>query len=166
MTIAKSSFTVFHNMMFDICKSRCNMLRKNGSRAVTWVWYETRFIRTFVQFRQPIKFRQFTFINFDIDFGESIDMMHKKLVFRQLSKYIILCTRRIKFPFQNSHVVSFSNNDHVIRCFIVRSKYIFNLCYHFLTLRCWTFIFGIHTPLIDIIVCLFLFRGCNWLHGT
>ena len=30
---------------------------------------------------------------FDIYFRESIDMMHKKLVFRQLSRYT--CTRRI-----------------------------------------------------------------------
>ena len=35
ITIAKSSFTVLHNMIFDICKSRCNMLRENGSSAVT-----------------------------------------------------------------------------------------------------------------------------------
>ena len=34
IAIAKSSFTVLHNMIFDSCKSRCNMLRKNGSRAV------------------------------------------------------------------------------------------------------------------------------------
>ena len=48
ITIAKSSFTVLNNMIFDSCQSRCNMLRKNGSRAVTWIWYKTWFIRTFV----------------------------------------------------------------------------------------------------------------------
>ena len=67
----------------------------------------------------------FYIINFDIDFGESIDVMHKKLVFRQLGRN--MCTRRIQFPFQNLHVVSFSNNDHVIRCFIGRSKDIFTV---------------------------------------
>ena len=35
IAIAKSSFTVLYNMIFDSCKSRCNMLRKNGSRTVT-----------------------------------------------------------------------------------------------------------------------------------
>ena len=35
ITIAKSNFTVLYNMIFDGCQSRCNMLRKNGSRAVT-----------------------------------------------------------------------------------------------------------------------------------
>ena len=31
-------------------------------------------------------------LNFDIYFRESIDMMHKKLVFRQLSRYDLLYT--------------------------------------------------------------------------
>ena len=35
ITVAKNSFTVRHNMIFDSCKSKCNMLRENGSRAVT-----------------------------------------------------------------------------------------------------------------------------------
>ena len=35
ITIAKSSFTLLYNMIFDSCQSRCNMLRKNGIRAVT-----------------------------------------------------------------------------------------------------------------------------------
>ena len=48
ITIAKSSLTVLYNMIFDSCKNRCNMLRKNGSRAMNWIWYKTWFIRTFV----------------------------------------------------------------------------------------------------------------------
>ena len=48
ITIAKSSFTVLYNMIFDSCKRRCIMLRNNGSRAVTWIWYKTWFIRTSV----------------------------------------------------------------------------------------------------------------------
>ena len=43
-------------------------------------------------------------------------MTQKKFVFRQLSRYI--CTRRIQFLLQNIHVVSFSDNDDVICCFV------------------------------------------------
>ena len=58
-------------------------------------------------------------------FNSLFDMMHKQLVFRQLSRHI--CTRRIQFPLQNLYVVSFSNNDHVIRCFIGKSKDVFTV---------------------------------------
>ena len=34
ITIAKCSFTVFDNMIFDSGQSGCNMVRKNGNRAV------------------------------------------------------------------------------------------------------------------------------------
>ena len=40
ITIAKCSFTEFDNMIFDSGKSGCNMLWKNGSRAVARIWYE------------------------------------------------------------------------------------------------------------------------------
>ena len=71
--------------------------------------------------RQPIKCRQFTFINFDIYFGGSIHVM-QKLVFCQLSRYV--CTRRIQSPFKTSMyiVVSFSDNDDVICCFYTEQK--------------------------------------------
>ena len=69
--------------------------------------------------------RQFTFINFDICFRESINMMQKKSVFCQLSRYVF--TRRIHFPLRNIHVVSFSDNDDVIGCFVSGSKDIFTV---------------------------------------
>ena len=46
ITIAKCSFTVFDNMIFDSGKSGCNMRWKNGSRAVARIWYEAWFKRT------------------------------------------------------------------------------------------------------------------------
>ena len=52
-------------------------------------------------------------------------MMQKKFVFSQLSRYV--CTRRIQFPLQNIHVVSFSDNDDIIGCFVGRSKDIFTM---------------------------------------
>ena len=69
------------------------------------------------------KCRQVKFVNFDIRFSERIDMTQKKFVFRQLSRYI--CTRRIQFILQNFHVVSFSDNDDVVCCFVGRGKDIF-----------------------------------------
>ena len=50
-------------------------------------------------------------------------MTQKKFVFRQLSRY--MCTRRIQFLLQNFHVVSFSDNDEVVCCFVGRDKDIF-----------------------------------------
>ena len=47
-------------------------------------------------------------------------MMKKNFVFCLLSRYV--CTRRIQFPLQNIHVVSFSYNVDVIGCFVSRSK--------------------------------------------
>ena len=47
-------------------------------------------------------------------------MTQKKFVFRQLSRYI--CTRWIQFLLQNFHVVSFSDNDDVVCCFVGRGK--------------------------------------------
>ena len=123
--IAKGSFTVLYNMIFDCCESGCYMLRLDGSRAVTRIWYEAWFIRIFVKLRQPIKCRQVKFINFDIWFSESIDMTQKKFVFRQLSRYI--CARRIQFLLQNFHVVSFSDSDDVVCCFVGRGKE--HICY-------------------------------------
>ena len=81
----------------------------------------------FVQFGQPIKCRQVKFVNFDtsIWFIESIDMTQKKLVFRQLSRYI--CARRIQFLLQNIHEGSFSDNDDVICCYVGRGKDIFTM---------------------------------------
>ena len=54
-------------------------------------------------------------------------MMQKKFVFRQLSRYV--CTRRIQSPspLQNIHVLSFSDNDDVICCFVSRNKEIFTV---------------------------------------
>ena len=45
----------------------------------------------------------------------------KEVFFRQLSRYV--CTRRIQFPLQYIHVVSFSDNDGVICCFFSRRKF-------------------------------------------
>ena len=50
-------------------------------------------------------------------------MTQKKFDFRQLSRYI--CTRRIQSLLQNFHVVSFSDNDYVVCCFVGSGKYIF-----------------------------------------
>ena len=56
-------------------------------------------------------------------------------VFPQLGRYV--WTRRIQFLLQNVHVVSFSDNDDVICCFVSRSKdyllcnisiFLFNAC--------------------------------------
>ena len=46
--------------------------------------------------------------------------MQNKFVFYQLSRYV--CTRRVQFPLQNIHVVSFSDNDGGVGCFVSRSK--------------------------------------------
>ena len=96
---------------------------KNGSKAVARIWYEAWFKRILCSLNwQSIKYiyRQLTFINFDIYFRESIDMMRKKFVFCHLSRCV--STRRIQFPLQNIHEVSFSDNDDVICCFVSRSK--------------------------------------------
>ena len=50
-------------------------------------------------------------------------MTQKKFVFRQLSRYIF--TRRIQSLLQNFHVVSFSDNNDVVCCFVGRGKDIF-----------------------------------------
>ena len=50
-------------------------------------------------------------------------MTQKKVVFRQLSRYIF--TRRMQFLLQNFHVVSFSDNGDVVCCFAGRGKEIF-----------------------------------------
>ena len=50
-------------------------------------------------------------------------MMQKKFVFLQLSRYV--CTRRIQFPFKDIHVVSFSDNDDIICCFVSRGRHIY-----------------------------------------
>ena len=55
-------------------------------------------------------------------------MIQKKFVFRQLGSYT--CTRRIQFLLQNIHVVSFSDNDDVICCFVSMSKDIFTVLFH------------------------------------
>ena len=52
-------------------------------------------------------------------------MTQKKFVFRQLSRYI--CIRRIQFILQNINVVSFSDNDDIICCFVHRGKDIFTV---------------------------------------
>ena len=44
IAIAKSSSNEIYNMIFDRCKSRYNMLRKNSSKAVTRIRYEAWFI--------------------------------------------------------------------------------------------------------------------------
>ena len=49
--------------------------------------------------------------------------MQKKFVFCQLSRYV--CTRKIQFLLQNIHIVSFSDDDDVICCFVSRSKDMF-----------------------------------------
>ena len=54
---------------------------KNGSKAMTRIWYKKLFIRIVMQVWQPIKCRQFTFITFDIYFGEGINMVQKLLSF-------------------------------------------------------------------------------------
>ena len=59
-------------------------------------------------------------------------MTQKKFVFRPLSRYI-LCTRSIQFLLQNIHVISFSDNDDVICCFVSRNKDIL----HVLLLDMW-----------------------------
>ena len=50
ITIAKGSFAVLYNMIFDCCESGCYMLRKDGSRTVTRICYETSFMRIFCSF--------------------------------------------------------------------------------------------------------------------
>ena len=40
ITIAKSSFIVFDNMVFDSGSSGCNMFWNNGREAVARIWYE------------------------------------------------------------------------------------------------------------------------------
>ena len=50
-------------------------------------------------------------------------MMQKKFVFLPLSRYV--CTRRIQFPLQNIHAVSFSHNDDIICCFFSRERHIY-----------------------------------------
>ena len=52
-------------------------------------------------------------------------MTQKKFVFRLLSRYI--CTCRVQFLLQNVHVVSFSDNDDVVCCFVGRGKDIFTM---------------------------------------
>ena len=52
-------------------------------------------------------------------------MMQRKFVFRQLSRYTYICTRRIQFPLQNIHVVSFSDSDDIICCFVSRGRHIY-----------------------------------------
>ena len=48
ITFAKGSLTVLYNMIFDCCESGWYLLRYDGSRAVTIIWYEACFIRSFV----------------------------------------------------------------------------------------------------------------------
>ena len=59
-------------------------------------------------------------------------MTRKKYVFRKLSRYI--CTRRFQFLLENIHVVSFSDHNDVICCFVGRGKDIYLLCNYFIFL--------------------------------
>ena len=52
-------------------------------------------------------------------------MIQNKFVFRQLIRYIYVCTRRIQFPLQNIQVVSFSDNDDIICCIVSRGRHIY-----------------------------------------
>ena len=53
-------------------------------------------------------------------------MIQKKFCISSTELVHVICTRKIQFTLQNIHVVSFSNNNDVICCFIGRSKGIFN----------------------------------------
>ena len=66
---------------------------------VTWIWYETWFVRTFVHLLWPIERRKITFININIEFSKILDMFLQKIVLRQLS--LCICTSRIWFVWQN-----------------------------------------------------------------
>ena len=57
-------------------------------------------------------------------------MTQKKFVFRQQSRYI--CTRRIQFQ-----VVTFSDNDDVVCCFVGRGKYIFSMKFFHFPFQCF-----------------------------